>query len=1073
MTSTVHNKGELVRGFEARTLEVGTELVAFQDFTLRLSSGSREVKLEISALESLQPVLVELKRLMAVAQQRGYVLDGGTHNWVQFYENNRKSASAALTQAEKYNEAEEERAQSSLPNPFINLDSSVSGGNVKAIKEAWAAKELRAREDKFVDFESKRVFVGSWNVNGQSPSQSIAPWLQATEEDPSLFVLGFQELDLNTQAYLYSDTTKEEEWSKAIEQALKSRGKKYVKVASKQLVGMLIVLYIDERERDKVKEISAEYLGTGLLGMMGNKGATAIRFRYYDSYFCFVNSHLAADASMVERRNQDYQEICRRIVFNLPSQYPDFTAYTHSNPWVASYYDSRHSAASSIAVAGAPTGPGKSTTTVFDVECVFTDLNICLRDLNYRISLPGSDVKALVSKGDIEQLLQFDQLLMEQSAKRAFNGFKEGPITFPPTFKYDIGTSRFDTSEKQRTPSFCDRILWFQNPLHTEDPDWAKVLWYRSCMDLTMSDHKPVMALFETKVRKVDKERFITVHEDIHRELDKFENESLPDLVVNLNMLEFGDIRFNVPVTKTLVVENKGQVLAQYRFIPKPDEKHPCKPWCYINPPVSMLLPGDQVKVNVTVLVDNETAPSMNFGIDTLDDILILHTENGKDHFLSISGTWLNSCFGNKLDALCRFVKPVRELTLEERKSVLDLSEGSPERDASTDNGAESAEGSERTIDDHEDGLSPTPPKPGADNRFSLPFQLWRVIDFLFRFGMDIDNLFTSSGDPATEEYIRECLDTGAEFDVSVLLMDPDSEPPESADDADDDEADDEDGDTSRRSSTTDSPTPPSGSRTPVEKRASVKVDIDKLLKDNPHVHSQTLVGLGSSTHIIPSGNPIPRPRPRGRAVAVCSMAETLIKFLDSLLEPVVPDGMSTRCIQEGYLTYVAARQTVQRLPSTNYNVFKYVVKFLRAIVENYKGRGELNVERLAEIFGPALLRIPKSLDGSATNSSESLAQFNTNRAPAVSSVNKRSSSGIKYATVSTGKSGQLAGKVMMGGGTGGAIGVTLPGTTTPAGSTANLATARSGSGNAEEVMIRKRRMFLMHFVDLANPELD
>ena len=35
-------------------------------------------------------------------------------------------------------------------------------------------------------------------------------------------------------------------------------------------------------------------------------------------------------------------------------------------------------------------------------------------------------------------LLNGDQLVLEQSAGNVFQGFREGAITFPPTYKYDL-----------------------------------------------------------------------------------------------------------------------------------------------------------------------------------------------------------------------------------------------------------------------------------------------------------------------------------------------------------------------------------------------------------------------------------------------------------------------------------------------------------------------------------------------------------------------------------------------------------------------------------------------------------
>ena len=39
-------------------------------------------------------------------------------------------------------------------------------------------------------------------------------------------------------------------------------------------------------------------------------------------------------------------------------------------------------------------------------------------------------------------------------------GFKEGPFTFKPSYKFDKGTALYDTSEKQRPPAWTDRVLW-------------------------------------------------------------------------------------------------------------------------------------------------------------------------------------------------------------------------------------------------------------------------------------------------------------------------------------------------------------------------------------------------------------------------------------------------------------------------------------------------------------------------------------------------------------------------------------------------------------------------------------
>ncbi len=46
------------------------------------------------------------------------------------------------------------------------------------------------------------------------------------------------------------------------------------------------------------------------------------------------------------------------------------------------------------------------------------------------------------------QLWSKDQLSVALRKGEAFKGFQEGPLVFPPTFKYDVGTDNYDTSIK-------------------------------------------------------------------------------------------------------------------------------------------------------------------------------------------------------------------------------------------------------------------------------------------------------------------------------------------------------------------------------------------------------------------------------------------------------------------------------------------------------------------------------------------------------------------------------------------------------------------------------------------------
>jgi phosphatidylinositol-bisphosphatase len=117
----------------------------------------------------------------------------------------------------------------------------------------------------------------------------------------------------------------------------------------------------------------------------------------------------------------------------------------------------------------------------------------CFGDMNYRINGPRDSIEFLAKQHALPILLRNDQLVVEQDKGHIFTDFQEGKITFPPTYKYDIGLNRFDTSKKKRIPAFTDRILYKSAQGDTKQVTYDSIanMW---------SDHRPVFAQFLVKL---------------------------------------------------------------------------------------------------------------------------------------------------------------------------------------------------------------------------------------------------------------------------------------------------------------------------------------------------------------------------------------------------------------------------------------------------------------------------------------------------------------------------------------------------------------------------------------------
>ncbi|KAJ3022651.1 AAA ATPase midasin, partial [Thoreauomyces humboldtii] len=247
----------------------------------------------------------------------------------------------------------------------------------------------------------------------------------------------------------------------------------------------------------------------------GAKGAVGVSFRMMGQSFCFLNAHLKAHEGASERRNADWSKI------NSSISLPGYTIADQKLPGVVERFD-----------------------------YVFW-----MGDLNYRTDL-GTRMttwaKALLAKPDpdIGVFLNNDELRKAYLAKTIFNDFSEGPISFRPTFKFDVPSSStpttpltptlmsaiastiveppgYDSSKKQRMPSYTDRILFRSRcpndrahhrslsassfiprsasgsyhhhlppPLGARLNPRVRVDVYTDCPDVYISDHKPVYGIY-------------------------------------------------------------------------------------------------------------------------------------------------------------------------------------------------------------------------------------------------------------------------------------------------------------------------------------------------------------------------------------------------------------------------------------------------------------------------------------------------------------------------------------------------------------------------------------------------
>ncbi|KAJ1887461.1 hypothetical protein LPJ66_009105 [Kickxella alabastrina] len=767
-------------------------------------------------------------------------------------------------------------------------------------KEAWISHSLKKRRGEFVSQQQLRMFVGTWNVNGRGPATAaeMRAWLGFSSADadaPDLVVAGFQELDARAEAFVYNDAAKEQQWTEALVQALPGG---YRKVAARQLIGMFIVVFVAERCYDSVGGVQTASVGCGIMGVVGNKGAVGVRLVYGDTPVCFVCAHLAHDAAQVERRNAQFHEVCRRLVFA-----PDDAGWPDP-----------------LAPRREPAG----AVGVFDHAYV-----VWLGDLNYRVgqsepSEPGGPGQADPGPSTYAELLALDQLRAAMGDRQAFAGFEEAAVRFAPTYKFVPGTARYD---ERRRPAWCDRVLWWapSGGIGCDE--------YTAAASVLMSDHRPVRARLVADVWRVGRARRQAVYLDVLRELDRYENECIPTASLDADRVDFGRVVFGSRVARRLRLANTGQVPLEYGFVATPAYARGMPAWLRIAPGSGMLLPGEAAHLELSVLVDERSSAALTTLSEDLAAILVLHLTRGRDYFLQVAGCYEPSVFGCPLEILVHLRGPIRAMQRADFAACLASGQFSvprcvwaltdfiarygvergcscferpPDRalmrvvrewldeDQALDPAVllqwRAEAEAEADADSHVartvvEGRSPQLRLEPAMRRFSERTAVGSAIPML------------ANGGAASEALERMTLDTASYGSGSGSESESDAEPP----------------------------------------TASVAAAAAAVGNGGSGSSSSSTVAVSALPHDI----------------GIDTACGCLVDLFRSLPEPLVPFDMYAACVEAGGVSRAAALEALEILAPGRLNVLVYLLAFLRECVE----RGAVTRRRVARVFAQVILR--------------------------------------------------------------------------------------------------------------------
>ncbi|KAI1505861.1 Endonuclease/exonuclease/phosphatase [Biscogniauxia marginata] len=419
------------------------------------------------------------------------------------------------------------------------------------LQDDFLEDEMKSLETQYCQFEDIKLLAMTWNAGASTPSS-----LRHTEADstfiqnllqssgcPDILIFGFQELvDLEdktaTAKRLFKSSKKKDatdqermshqyrDWRDFLKRSLDDYmppDQLYHLLHTAALVGLFTCIFVKSSIHNRIKNISSAEVKRGMGGLHGNKGAIVVRFMVDDTSLCFINCHLAAGQTQANHRHNDIAAIMESSL--LPVE-------RDPSVRIDSYI-----------------GGGDGS--------MILDHELCLLngDLNYRIDTMSRDtVVYAVKANNLAKLLERDQLLVARRRNPAFKlrAFDEMPITFAPTYKYDVGTDNYDTSEKKRSPAWCDRLL-HRGSGRIQQLDYRR-------HEVRVSDHRPVTGRFKFTVKSISPKQRLLVWADCQ---ERFENLREKEANDEKFMYLMDVIGYDSAVSKSLIQEQATRKLSR------------------------------------------------------------------------------------------------------------------------------------------------------------------------------------------------------------------------------------------------------------------------------------------------------------------------------------------------------------------------------------------------------------------------------------------------------------------------------------------------------------------------------